>query len=102
MIKIYLSALFFALAFIGINAQNVQPGPVNSLPNSTKKSATITAITPKVDKPLAPRNHGLNQHSCASHELTKKYYVEKKAEQIADKLDMSRQRVHQIVKNISI
>ena len=76
MIKIYLSALFFALAFIGINAQNVQPGPVNSLPNSTKKSATITAITPKVDKPLAPRNHGLNQHSCASHELTKKYYEE--------------------------
>jgi PKD repeat protein len=76
MIKIYLSALFFALTFIGINAQNVQPGPVNSLPNSTKKSATITAIIPKVDKPLAPRNHGLNQHSCASHELTKKYYEE--------------------------
>ena len=25
---------------------------------------------------MAPRNHGLNQHSCASHELTKKYYEE--------------------------
>ena len=74
--KIYLSALFFALTSIGINAQNIQPGPVNSLPNSTKKSISITAITPNIDKPLAPRNHGLNQHSCASHELTKKYYEE--------------------------
>ncbi len=74
--KIYLSALFFALTSIGINAQNIQPGPVNSLPNNTKKSISITAITPNIDKPLAPRNHGLNQHSCASHELTKKYYEE--------------------------
>jgi PKD repeat protein len=74
--KIYLSALFFALTSIGINAQNIQPGSVNSLPNSTKKSISITAITPNIDKPLAPRNHGLNQHSCASHELTKKYYEE--------------------------
>jgi hypothetical protein len=74
--KIYISALFSALTFLGINAQNIQPGAVNLLPNSTKKSTTITALTPKVDKPLAPRNHGLNQHSCASHELTKKYYEE--------------------------
>ena len=74
--KIYISALFSALTFLGINAQNIQPGVVNLLPNSTKKSTSITVLTPKVDKSLAPRNHGLNQHSCASHELTKKYYEE--------------------------
>ena len=74
--KIYVSALFSALTFLGINAQNIQPGPGIALPNSTKKSTTITALTPKVDKPLAPRNQGLNQHTCASHELTKKYYEE--------------------------
>ena len=54
--------MFSGLTFLGINAQNIQPGPVNALPNSTKKSTTITALTPKIDKPLAPRNHGLNQH----------------------------------------
>lgn len=74
--KIYISALFSGLTFLGIIAQNIQPGPVNAFPNNTKKSTTITALTPKVDKPLAPRNQGLNQHSCASHELTKKYYEE--------------------------
>ncbi len=68
--------MFSALTFLGINAQNIQPGVVNLLPNSTKKSTSITVLTPKVDKSLAPRNHGLNQHSCASHELTKKYYEE--------------------------
>ena len=74
--KIYISTLFYGLTFLGINAQNIQPGPVNALPNSTKKITTNTALSPHVDKPLAPRNHGLNQHSCASHELTKKYYEE--------------------------
>lgn len=74
--KIYVSVLLIGLAYLGVNAQNIQPGPVNTLPNSTKKSKTITAITPQVDKPLAPRNHGLNEHSCATHELTKKYYEE--------------------------
>ena len=68
--------MFSGLTFLGINAQNIQPGPVNAFPNSTKKSTIITALTPKVDKPLAPRSQGLNQHSCASHELTKKYYEE--------------------------
>ncbi|MEY3049677.1 MAG: hypothetical protein RL365_1715 [Bacteroidota bacterium] len=74
--KIYVSVLLIGLVFFGVNAQNIQPGPEITLPNSTKKSNTITAITPKVDKPLSPRNHGLNEHSCATHELTKKYYEE--------------------------
>jgi len=74
--KIYISAVFSALTLLEINAQNIKPGAVNALPNRTKKSTAITALTPKDDKSLAPRNHGLNQHFCASHELTKKYYEE--------------------------
>ena len=71
-----LSFFGLVLCSLSLNAQQPVLNPVSPPLPAVKSISNFPALEHKAIAPPKERAHGLNNNSCASHELTKKYYEE--------------------------
>ena len=60
--------------FFSLNGQNLQQNQGTYVQPTQKKSNNASILPPNQQQSINVRNKGLDHNSCASHELTKKYY----------------------------